>query len=155
MSSVYPDNYIVSQIFIADEPSIKYLNENGFLQEVMYCILNILGMPLKSITPLFINNKFLPLMVSNNGISKNVTVRKEIDPTIAVSIDVPPSISKPRYLIQYIQKYIDLGCPNSHLIHTTSIADTYDAATTTGSPTVTVSGGYRIYQFTGSGSITF
>jgi hypothetical protein len=29
------------------------------------------------------------------------------------------------------------------------------AATTTGSPTITVSGGYRIYTFTGSGSITF
>jgi hypothetical protein len=29
------------------------------------------------------------------------------------------------------------------------------AASTTGSPTITVSGGYRIYTFTGSGSITF
>jgi hypothetical protein len=33
--------------------------------------------------------------------------------------------------------------------------DTYDAATTTGSPTVVVTGGYRIYTFTGSGSVTF
>ena len=35
-------------------------------------------------------------------------------------------------------------------------ADTFAAASaTTGSPTVTVSGGYRTYDFTGSGSITF
>ena len=35
-------------------------------------------------------------------------------------------------------------------------ADTYDAAaSTTGSPTVTVSGGFRTYRFTSSGSITF
>jgi hypothetical protein len=33
--------------------------------------------------------------------------------------------------------------------------DSYAAATTTGSPTVTVTGGYRIYQFTDSGTITF
>jgi hypothetical protein len=29
------------------------------------------------------------------------------------------------------------------------------AAATTGSPTITVTGGYRIYKFTGIGSITF
>jgi alpha-tubulin suppressor-like RCC1 family protein len=35
-------------------------------------------------------------------------------------------------------------------------ADTFAAATsTTGSPTVTVTGGFRIYTFTGSGSVTF
>jgi len=35
-------------------------------------------------------------------------------------------------------------------------ADTYSAASaTTGSPTITVAGGYRVYTWTGSGSITF
>jgi hypothetical protein len=35
-------------------------------------------------------------------------------------------------------------------------ADTFDLAlSTTGSPTITTSGGYRRYVFTGSGSITF
>ena len=35
-------------------------------------------------------------------------------------------------------------------------ADTYQAAaSTTGSPTITVAGGYRVYKFTSSGSITF
>ena len=35
-------------------------------------------------------------------------------------------------------------------------ASTYDAAAaTTGSPTITVAGGYRVYKFTASGSITF
>jgi hypothetical protein len=29
------------------------------------------------------------------------------------------------------------------------------ASATTGSPTVTVAGGYRVYKFTSSGSITF
>jgi hypothetical protein len=35
-------------------------------------------------------------------------------------------------------------------------ADTYaPPASTTGSPTITVAGGYRVYQWIGSGSITF
>jgi hypothetical protein len=35
-------------------------------------------------------------------------------------------------------------------------ADSYDAAVaTTGSPTITVAGGYRVYKWTSSGSITF
>jgi hypothetical protein len=34
--------------------------------------------------------------------------------------------------------------------------DSYDAAaSTTGSPTITVAGGYRVYKWTSSGSITF
>jgi hypothetical protein len=37
-----------------------------------------------------------------------------------------------------------------------SYANTYDAATsTTGSPTITNTGGNRIYSWAGSGSITF
>jgi hypothetical protein len=35
-------------------------------------------------------------------------------------------------------------------------SDTFAAAaTTTGSPTYTVSGGFRLYKWTGNGSITF
>jgi hypothetical protein len=35
-------------------------------------------------------------------------------------------------------------------------ADTYSAAaSTTGSPTITVAGGYRVYKWTGLGTITF
>jgi hypothetical protein len=33
--------------------------------------------------------------------------------------------------------------------------DTYPAATVTGSPTITVAGGFRTYKFTGSGTIIF
>jgi hypothetical protein len=34
-------------------------------------------------------------------------------------------------------------------------SDAFDSATVTGSPTITVSGGFRIYTFTGTGSIIF
>jgi hypothetical protein len=35
-------------------------------------------------------------------------------------------------------------------------SDSFKAATaTTGSPTITVAGGYRVYKWTGSGTITF
>jgi hypothetical protein len=35
-------------------------------------------------------------------------------------------------------------------------SDSFDnASATTGSPSLTVSGGYKIYRFTGSGSITW
>jgi hypothetical protein len=33
--------------------------------------------------------------------------------------------------------------------------DTIPAAATTGNPTITVGGGYRVYKFTSSGTITF
>jgi hypothetical protein len=33
--------------------------------------------------------------------------------------------------------------------------DSYPVAITTGSPTITVSGGYRVYKWTGSGSFSF
>jgi hypothetical protein len=33
--------------------------------------------------------------------------------------------------------------------------DTFPQLTTTGSPTITTSGGYRIYKFTGTGTIKF
>jgi hypothetical protein len=36
-----------------------------------------------------------------------------------------------------------------------SYPSTFTAAVTTGSPTITTSGGNRIYVFTGSGSISF
>jgi hypothetical protein len=45
------------------------------------------------------------------------------------------------------------GTPGTVIIR---YSNTYDAAASiTGSPTVTNTGGYRIYQWTSSGSITF
>jgi hypothetical protein len=49
-----------------------------------------------------------------------------------------------------------LGKSGSSGIVIIRYADTYTAAaSTTGSPTITVAGGYRVYKWTGSGSITF
>ena len=48
------------------------------------------------------------------------------------------------------------GAPGGSGIVIIRLADTYAAASaTTGSPTITVAGGYRVYKFTSSGSITF
>jgi hypothetical protein len=50
----------------------------------------------------------------------------------------------------------DLGKAGGSGVVIIRYADTFAAATaTTGSPTYTVAGGYHIYKWTGSGSITF
>jgi hypothetical protein len=49
----------------------------------------------------------------------------------------------------------NLGGTGGSGIAIISVSDTIAVATTTGSPTITTSGGKRIYKFTGSGSITF
>ena len=48
------------------------------------------------------------------------------------------------------------GCAGGSGIVIIRYSDIYpEASSTTGNPTITVSGGYRIYKYTGSGSITF
>jgi hypothetical protein len=45
------------------------------------------------------------------------------------------------------------GAPGSSGVVVLRYSDTFPVATVTGSPTVTVSGGFRTYVFTGSGTI--
>jgi hypothetical protein len=47
------------------------------------------------------------------------------------------------------------GAGGSGVVVIRYLAGFSEASATTGSPTVIVTGGYRIYTFTGSGSITF
>ena len=77
----------------------------------------------------------------------------------------PPALISPNVLISPVPLYIEhfevqvstaVGGAGGSGIVILRYADTKPAATsTTGSPTITTSGGYRIYQFTASGSITF
>jgi hypothetical protein len=47
------------------------------------------------------------------------------------------------------------GCAGGSGVVIISVPDSVTASSTTGSPTVTTSGGRRIYKFTGTGTITF
>ena len=51
--------------------------------------------------------------------------------------------------------FASIGASGGSGIVILRVSDSITASATTGSPTVTVTGGFRIYRFTGSGSITF
>ena len=58
--------------------------------------------------------------------------------------------------IKWLEKTYGNGAAGGSGLVVIRYADTFaDAASTTGSPTFTTTGGYKIYKWTGSGSITF